>query len=78
MTLYLKAHRKSKDVLITILEKITNLSKLMVIRCDGVPVNIGKNNGIIRKLEEYIQHKLQWKVSHMNNIFVCILYFKYI
>ncbi|KAI5694093.1 hypothetical protein M8J75_010588 [Diaphorina citri] len=42
------------------------LSKLIAVGCDGTNVNTGKNNGIIRRLELFVGHKLHW--------FVCLLH----
>lgn len=42
------------------------LPKLIGIGCDGTNVNTGNKNGIIKRLEMYVGHKLHW--------FVCLLH----
>lgn len=47
-------------------ENEIELTKLIAIGCDGTNVNTGKNNGIIKRIEEFVGHKLHW--------FVCLLH----
>ena len=41
----------SQEIYNSIISKLGNLSKLMLVGCDGAAVNTGRNAGIIRKLE---------------------------
>lgn len=47
-------------------QKEISLSKLVAVGCDGTNVNTGQKNGIIRRLETFVGHKLHW--------FVCLLH----
>uniref|UniRef100_A0A8D8YTL5 Uncharacterized protein n=1 Tax=Cacopsylla melanoneura TaxID=428564 RepID=A0A8D8YTL5_9HEMI len=47
-------------------EKEIPLSKLIAIGCDGTNVNTGKNNGLIKRVEQFVGHRLHW--------FVCLLH----
>jgi hypothetical protein len=61
-----KAHDVCKEIL-SVITETDSTDSLQSIVCDGTNNNTGKNNGIIRKLEEALNRPLQW--------LVCLLHF---
>lgn len=62
-----KSPEISKTLLHFFEDKHFDISNLYGVLCDGEPKNTGKNNGVIRNLENNLQHPLHW--------FVCLLHF---
>lgn len=51
-------------------QKDINLDQVNIIGCDGTNVNVGRNNGIIVKLEERFNRPMQWCICllHLNEV----------
>ena len=58
------------DEIISVLQQIDSISTLLVIACDGTPVNTGCSGGVIRKIEEKLERPLQWVICmfHSNEL----------
>ena len=58
------------DEIISVLQQIDSISTLLVIACDGTPVNTGSSGGVIRKIEEKLERPLQWVICmfHLNEL----------
>ena len=54
----------SIEIYSSIIKKLDGkLKELLIVGTDGACVNTGKHNGVIRKLEEHVTHKVHWAVS---------------
>ena len=54
----------SIEIYSSIIKKLDGkLKELLIVVTDGACVNTGKHNGVIRKLEEHVTHKVHWAVS---------------
>ena len=49
-----------------ILRETESIDILQAIICEGTNNNTGKNNGILRKIEELLGRPLQWLVCHLH------------
>lgn len=55
-----------KKSLVNFIEKNIDITKMLVIGCDGAVVNTGLKNGIIKQLELFLGHPVHW--------FICLLH----
>lgn len=60
-----KAQDVSKEIL-SVITETESTDSLQAVVCDGTNNNTGRNNGIIRKLEEALKRPLQWLVCQLH------------